>query len=102
MPGNLEFAIHTLVETRLDTSGLEEKYHNDETGFFRLMAGKVDSELGRKIYHQWFAVAEPIFANLRTHKRLDRFTLRGKVTFIQFVGLARVGWDGKEGLSSGV
>jgi hypothetical protein len=24
------------------------------------------------------AVAEPVFANLRTHKRLDRFTLRGK------------------------
>jgi transposase len=32
MPGTLEFAIHTLVETRLDTSGFEQKYHNDETG----------------------------------------------------------------------
>jgi len=43
------------------------------------MAGKVDSELGRKIYPQRFAVAEPVFANIRTQKRLDRFTLRGKV-----------------------
>jgi len=43
------------------------------------MAGKVDSELGRKIYPQRFAVAEPVFANIRTHKRLDRFTLRGKL-----------------------
>jgi len=43
------------------------------------MAGKVDSELGRLIYPQRFAVAEPVFANIRTHKRLDRFTLRGKV-----------------------
>jgi hypothetical protein len=32
------------------------------------MAGKVDSELGRQIYPQRFAVAEPVFANLRTHK----------------------------------
>ena len=46
--------------------------------FSRRMAGKVDSELGRKLYPQRFAVAEPVFANIRTHKRLDRFTLRGK------------------------
>jgi transposase len=32
LPGTLEFAIHTLVETRLDTSGFEQKYRNDETG----------------------------------------------------------------------
>ena len=31
MPGSLEFAIHTLVETRLDTAGFEQKYRNDET-----------------------------------------------------------------------
>ena len=33
MPGTLEFAIHTLVETRLDTSGFEQKYRNDEMGW---------------------------------------------------------------------
>jgi transposase len=43
------------------------------------MAAKIDSERGRQIYPQRFAVAEPVFANIRTHKRLDRFTLRGKV-----------------------
>ena len=32
LPGTLEFAIHTLVETRLDTSGFEQQYRNDETG----------------------------------------------------------------------
>jgi transposase len=31
-PGTLEFAIHTLVETRMDLSLLDEKYKNDETG----------------------------------------------------------------------
>ncbi len=43
------------------------------------MAAKVDTELGRKIYPQRIAIAEPVFANIRTHKRLDRFTLRGKI-----------------------
>ena len=31
-PGSLEFAIHTLVETRMDTSIFEDRYSNDETG----------------------------------------------------------------------
>ena len=31
-PGTLEFAIHTLVETRMDLSLFDEKYENDETG----------------------------------------------------------------------
>jgi len=43
------------------------------------MAARVDTELGRTIYPQRIAIAEPVFANIRTHKRLDRFTLRGKV-----------------------
>ena len=49
------------------------------TNFSQRMAGKVDSEPGHQIYPQRFAEAEPVFANIRTHKRLDRFTLRGKV-----------------------
>jgi len=32
MPGTLEFAIHTLVETRMDISLFDERYSNDETG----------------------------------------------------------------------
>jgi transposase len=43
------------------------------------MAKKVDSEKGRKIYPQRLAIVEPVFANIRTHKRLDRFTLIGKI-----------------------
>jgi transposase len=31
-PGTLEFAIHTLVETRMDLSVFDGKYSNDETG----------------------------------------------------------------------
>ena len=32
MAGTLEFAIHTLVETRMDTSIFDDRYNNDETG----------------------------------------------------------------------
>ena len=32
MPGTLEFAIHTLVEGRMDLSVFDDKYQNDETG----------------------------------------------------------------------
>jgi transposase len=32
MPGTLEFAIHTLVETRMDMSIFDDRYNNDETG----------------------------------------------------------------------
>lgn len=32
IPGTLEFAIHTLVETRMDMSIFDNNYQNDETG----------------------------------------------------------------------
>src|SRR5512136_3248275 len=32
IPGTLEFAIHTLVEDRMDLSVFEDRYNNDETG----------------------------------------------------------------------
>lgn len=43
------------------------------------MMEKIETEQGRRIYPQRLAIAEPVFANIRINKRLDRFTLRGKV-----------------------
>jgi transposase len=43
------------------------------------MVEKIDTEAGRRIYPQRLAIAEPVFANIRINKRLDRFSLRGKV-----------------------
>jgi transposase len=51
----------------------------DKTNFSKAMQNKVDSDRGRKIYPQRFAIVEPVFANIKTQKRLDRFTLRGKI-----------------------
>jgi IS5 family transposase len=43
------------------------------------MVAKIDTEQGRRIYPQRLAIVEPVFANIRSNKRLDRFTLRGKI-----------------------
>ena len=42
------------------------------------MKRAIDSPRGRALYGQRIATVEPVFANLRHNKRLNRFTLRGK------------------------
>jgi transposase len=42
------------------------------------MKRRIDSPEGRRRYGRRFAVVEPVFANLRHNKRLNRFTLRGR------------------------
>ena len=42
------------------------------------MAQKIDTEEGRNIYNQRIAIVEPVFANIKCMKKLDRFMLRGK------------------------
>lgn len=42
------------------------------------MKQRVDSDHGRTIYGQRMAVVEPVFANITAHKRLRRFSLRGR------------------------
>jgi len=43
------------------------------------MAAKIDTERGRRIYPRRIAIVEPVFANIRIQKLLNRFTLRGKI-----------------------
>jgi transposase len=42
------------------------------------MKEKIDSPRGRMIYSKRLGTVEPPFGNLRYHKQLDRFTLRGR------------------------
>ncbi|MDP9179510.1 MAG: IS1182 family transposase [Gemmatimonadota bacterium] len=42
------------------------------------MKQRIDSPAGRARYGQRFATVEPVFANVRYNKGLDRFTLRGR------------------------
>ena len=43
------------------------------------MKQRIDTPEGRALYGRRFAIVEPVFANIRHNKRLDRFTLRGCV-----------------------
>jgi hypothetical protein len=42
------------------------------------MKRRIDSVEGRALYGRRFATVEPVFANLRHNKQLNRFTLRGQ------------------------
>jgi len=42
------------------------------------MQAKIDSRRGRHIYSQRIGTVEPVFGNINTNKRLNRFSLRGK------------------------
>jgi len=42
------------------------------------MKQRIDSPEGRALYGRRFATVEPVFANLRHNKQLNRFTLRGQ------------------------
>jgi transposase len=53
------------------------KHHKPESHTER-MKRRIDSQEGRRLYGRRIAIAEPVFANLRHNKRLDRFTLRGR------------------------
>jgi transposase len=51
----------------------------DGVNLSKMMVKKIESEEGRKIYPQRMPIVEPVFANIRIIKRLDHFTLRGKI-----------------------
>lgn len=52
------------------------KNHRSPLEFTERMKSAIDSDLGRRLYGRRIATVEPVFANLRHNKRLDRFTLR--------------------------
>jgi hypothetical protein len=43
------------------------------------MKQKIDTEEGRRTYSKRLGIVEPVFGNIRARKRLDRFTLRGRI-----------------------
>jgi len=53
-----------------------EKIHGSITDRMR---EKIDSHEGRKTYSKRLGIVEPVFANIRSCKRMNRFTLRGKI-----------------------
>lgn len=49
-----------------------------QPNLLKQMQEKIDSRKGRHIYSKRLGTVEPVFGNINTNKRLNRFTLRGK------------------------
>ncbi len=49
-----------------------------KVNYSEIMKRAIDSPAGRALYGRRFATVEPVFANVRHNKGLDRFTLRGR------------------------
>ncbi len=50
----------------------------DDSDPSQKMRKAIDSARGRALYSRRVATVEPVFANIRDHKRMSRFTLRGR------------------------
>jgi hypothetical protein len=59
-----------------------EPKHADDDDPSERMRRAIDSQQGRRLYSQRIATVEPVFANIRHHKGLCRFTLRGRTKVI--------------------
>lgn len=53
-------------------------YNKSAESITARMKAKIDSIHGRKIYSKRLGNVEPVFANIRARKRMDRFTLRSR------------------------
>jgi transposase len=49
-----------------------------EKSLSKQMRDKIDTEEGRQRYERRLAIVEPVFANIRARKRMDRFTLSSR------------------------
>jgi len=52
--------------------------NEDHKKYTNWMKERIDSEKDKEIYSHRMSVVEPVFANIESNKRLNRFSLRGK------------------------
>ncbi len=50
-----------------------------KANFTDWMKHRIDSPTGKQIYSHRMSVVEPVFGNIGTNKKLNRFSLRGKI-----------------------
>ena len=68
-----------ITQKRARRKVLMVQINKNGINYSRQMIAKIDSARGRELYSHRTAIVEPVFANIRTHKKLDCFTLRGKI-----------------------
>jgi hypothetical protein len=57
---------------------LSVEVESHQPNWIETIKAKIDAPQGRLIYARRLAILEPVFANIRVHKRLDHFTVRSK------------------------
>ncbi len=72
------FRHRCLVKKNAKRRVLSVFYHPKVAELSRELIRKVDTDDGRLKYSQRIGIVEPVFANIRVQKRMDRFFLRGK------------------------
>jgi transposase len=70
--------LRTPDKTRVRQVAIFHKNQSSPHPHTDAMRRRIDSAEGRALYGRRMATVEPVFANLRYNKRLDRFTLRGQ------------------------
>ena len=76
--GLRERCLRTPERTAVRQVAMFVKREPDHQSAIEVMKAAIDSTRGRRLYSQRIATVEPVFANLRHNKRLNRFTLRGR------------------------
>jgi|PlaIllAssembly_1097288.scaffolds.fasta_scaffold2205865_1 hypothetical protein len=82
LPGTFEHTLSYQIDHELDLSIFDQRYSNDDTGrpaydffcgefrkpetFTQTMKRKIDSLVGKAVYHRRIATVEPVFGHLRT------------------------------------
>lgn len=54
-------------------------YERKDNHLLKRMREKIDSAVGRYIYSKRMQIIEPVFANIRSNLRLNKFSLRGRI-----------------------
>jgi len=69
------------MRNKVTGRGRQIQFLNEDkkrTSYLDLMKKKIDSEQGRQQYSRRMWTIEPVFGNITSNKRLNRFSLRGK------------------------
>ena len=76
---NCELRSKCLRKENTESRQVHIFYEKIHEGITDRMREKIDSPEGRKTYSKRLGIIEPVFANIRARKRMDKFTLRGKI-----------------------
>lgn len=76
---NCKLRAKCLRNPKTESRQIHVFYQKRSGSLIDAMKDKIDTIEGRKTYSKRLGIVEPVFGNIRAQKRMDRFTLRGRV-----------------------